>query len=97
MVRFDHPALQIVFQDYVDAVANAEKWGERLTSQIAYLLPSRSSAPEVEAVQVMKGVAFIVVVTVVAEIGDFQRFDKLNQLTAYLRLTPFKFSRPNLV
>jgi transposase len=29
----------------------------------------------VEAVQAMRRVAFIVAVTVVAEVGDFQRFD----------------------
>jgi len=66
-VRFDHPAQQIVFQDYVDAVGDAEKRAERLTAQIADLLPSWSLAPVVEAIQSMRRVAFIVAVTVVAE------------------------------
>jgi len=56
-VRFQHPAQQIVFQDYVDAVADAEARAERLTGQIADLLPSWSLAPVVEAVQAMRGVA----------------------------------------
>jgi transposase len=91
-VRFQHPAQQIVFQDYVDAVADAEARVERLTGQIAGLLPSWSLAPVVEAVQAMRGVAFIVAVTVVAEVGDFYRFESPRQLMAYLGLTPSEHS-----
>jgi transposase len=91
-VRFEHPAQQIVFQDYVDAVTDAEARVERLTTQIADLLPSWSLASVVEAVQAMRGVAFIVAVTVVAEVGDFHRFDNPRQLMAYLGLTPSEHS-----
>jgi transposase len=91
-VGFPHPAQQIVFQDYVDAVADAEARVERLTGQIADLLPSWTLAPVVEAVQAMRGVAFIVAVTVVAEVGDFHRFDNPRQLMAYLGLTPAEHS-----
>jgi len=91
-VRFQHPAQQIVFQDYVDAVADAEGRVERLTGQIADLLPNWSLAPVVEAVQAMRGVAFIVAVTVVAEVGDFHRFETPRQLMAYLGLTPSEHS-----
>jgi hypothetical protein len=38
----------------------------RLTGQIAALLPTRSLAPVVAAVQAMRGVGFIIAVTVVA-------------------------------
>ena len=50
-VRFDHPAQQIVFQDYVHAVTDAEARVERLTRQIADLVPGWSLGPVVEAVQ----------------------------------------------
>lgn len=90
--RFTHPAQQIVLQDYIDAVAVAEARVERLTGQIADLLPSWSLAPVVEAVQAMRGVGFIVAVTVVAEVGDFGRFDTPRQLMAYLGLTPSEHS-----
>ncbi len=91
-VRFTHPAQQIVLQDYIDAVTDAEARVERLTGQIADLLPSWSLAPVVDAVQAMRGVGFIVAVTVVAEVGDFQRFDNPRQLMAYLGLTPSEHS-----
>ena len=67
MVRFKHPAQQIVLQDYIDAVADAEARVGRLTGQIADLLPNWNLAPVVDAVQAMRGVGFIVAVTVVAE------------------------------
>ena len=91
-VRFQHPAQQIVLQDYVHAVADAEARVERLTKQIMELVPSWSLASVVEAVQAMRGVAFIVAVTVVAEVGDFHRFDNPRQLMAYLGLTPSEHS-----
>ncbi len=90
--RFTHPAQQIVLQDYIDAVADAEARIERLTGQIADLLPQWSLAPVVAAVQAMRGVGFKVAVTVVAEVGDFQRFDSPRQLMAYLVLTPSEHS-----
>jgi len=91
-VRFEHPAQQIVLQDYIHSVTDAEVRIERLTKQIADLLPCWSLAPVVEAVQAMRGVAFIVAVTVVAEVGDFNRFDNPRQLMAYLGLTPSEHS-----
>lgn len=91
-VRFAHPAQQIVLQDYIHAVTDAEARVERLTKQIADMLPGWSLAPVVEAVQAMRGVAFIVAVTVVAEVGDFSRFDNPRQLMAYLGLTPSEHS-----
>lgn len=91
-VQFQHPAQQIVLQDYIDAVTDAEARVERLTGQIADLLPSWSLAPVVAAVQAMRWVAFIVAVTVVAEVGDFNRFENPRQLMAYLGLTPSEYS-----
>src|ERR671916_383937 len=58
-VRFDHPAQQIVLQDYIHAVEDAEARLERLERQIEELLPAWSMAPVVEAVQAMRGVALI--------------------------------------
>ena len=83
MVRFTHPAQQIVLQDYIDAVADAEARVERLTGQIADLLPTWSLAPVVDAVQAIRCVGVIVAVTVGAGVGDFRRFDTLGQPMAW--------------
>ncbi len=91
-VRFDHPAQQIVLQDYIHAVQDAEARRDRLTQQIEELLPNWSMAPVAAALQAMRGVAFVVAVTVVAEIGDFRRFTNARQLMAYLGLVPSEHS-----
>jgi len=91
-VRFDHPAQQIVLQDYIDAVQDAEARRDRLTRQINELLPSWSMAPVALALPAMRGVALVVAVTVVAEVGDFRRFANPRQLMAYLGLVPSEHS-----
>lgn len=91
-VHFDHPAQQIVLQDYIHAVEDAEGRRDRLTRQIEELLPSWSMAPVATALQAMRGVALVVAVTVVAEVGDFRRFTNARQLMAYLGLVPSEHS-----
>ncbi len=91
-IRFDHCAQQVVLQDYINAVTNAEERVERLTQQIADLGKTWSQAPVVAALQAMRGVAFIVAVTVVAEVGEFTRFANPRQLMAYLGLVPSEHS-----
>jgi transposase len=49
-VRFEHPAQQIVLQDYIHAVQEAETRRDRLTQQIEELLPNWSMAPVVAEV-----------------------------------------------
>jgi transposase len=57
---------------------------ERLTHQIEELLPSWAMALVVAALHAMRGIALVVAVIVVAEVGDFRRFPDACQLMAYL-------------
>ncbi len=91
-VRFDHPAQQIVLQNYIHAVTGAESRVEQLTRQIEELVPQWPMAPVVEALQAMRGVGFIVAVIMAAEVGDFSRFANPRQLMAYLGLAPSEHS-----
>ena len=49
-------------------------------------------APVVVALAAMRGVALVVAVTIVAEVGDFRRFSNPRQLMAYLGLVPSEHS-----
>jgi transposase len=86
--KFDHPAQQIVFQDQLDVITDAQNRLERLDAQLAELVPSWSMAPVVAAYQALRGVSFIVAATFVSEVGDVRRFDNPRQLMAYLGLVP---------
>ncbi len=96
-VRFDHPAQQIVLQDYIHAVEDAERRRDALLAQIETQLPQWSLAPVVSALQAMRGVALIVAVTLIAEVGDLTRFDHPGQLMAYLGLVPSERSSGDTV
>jgi transposase len=87
-VRFEHPAQQIVFQDYAHAVEDAERRRDTLTGHIRDLLPSWSMAPVVAALQALRGMALVTAATLVAEVGDLTRFETPRQLMAHLGLVP---------
>jgi transposase len=85
---FEHPAQQIVFQEGVDAIEDAVQRLRRLDEQLAIIVPSWSLAPVVQAYQAMRGVSFLVAVTLTAEIGDLRRFETARQLMSFLGLVP---------
>ena len=87
-LAFEHPAQQVAFQDYVDAVMDAERRLQRVEEQISGLLPEWNLRPVVDALQVMRGIASINAVVLVAEVGDFTRFSNPRQLMAYFGLVP---------
>src|SRR5580700_12097487 len=74
---------QIAFQDYVDAVMDAERRLQRVEEQISGLLPEWNLRPVVDALQAMRGIALTTAVVLVAEVGDFTRFANPRQLMAY--------------
>jgi transposase len=59
----EHPAQQIVFQEAINAIADADQRLRRLKQQLALIVPSWSMAPVVDAYQAMRGASFIVAVT----------------------------------
>ena len=91
-VRFDTPVQQIVLEEYVNAVKDAQRRVAGLETQMAAALPGWSLAPVVEAVQAMRGVSLITAMTVLAELGDISRFNSPRQLMAYLGLVPSEHS-----
>ncbi|MDI6616756.1 MAG: IS110 family transposase [Syntrophaceae bacterium] len=91
-IAVGHPAQQIVLQEYIHAVASCTARVDLLTDQILKLLPAWRMAPVVKALQALRGVAPIVAVTTVAEIGDINRFESPRQLMIYLGLIPSEHS-----
>jgi len=89
---FEHPAHQIVLAEYRHAIEEAEVRLKRLTAQVTETAASWSMAPVVKAYQAMRGVALMIAVTFVAEIGDVRRFENPRQLMAYLGLVPSESS-----
>jgi len=89
---FEHPAQQIALEGYLQAHANAVLRRSELDEQIQELLPDWSLSPLVAALQCLRGVASIIAVSLVAEIGDMTRFKSARQMMAYLGLVPGEHS-----
>src|SRR3984893_6934394 len=87
-LAFEYPTQQIAFQDYVDAVMDAERRLKRVEEQIFSLLPEWTLRPVVDALQAMRGIALINAVVLVTEVGDFTRFSNPRQLMAYFGMVP---------
>jgi transposase len=89
---FDHPAQQVAFQTYINAMDQAIERRDLIEHQIASLIPSWSLGSVVEALQALRGVALVVAAGIVAEVGDMNRFSTPRQLMAYFGLVPGEYS-----
>lgn len=90
--KFDLPVQQIVFQEYVDTVLQAQARVKGLERQMHEALASWSLRPTVEALISLRGVKVITAMTLLAELGDLTRFDSPRQLMSFLGLVPSEHS-----
>jgi transposase len=86
------PAQQIVFQESLRAVDEQVERLARLEDQLRELAPAWRLYPVIKALQALRGVQWLVALTVVAELGDLTRFDNPRQLAAFVGLTPSEHS-----
>lgn len=91
-VKFEQPVQQIVFQEYMDAVKEAQVRVAGLGEQLHTALAQWSLRPVAEALVALRGVDVITAMTVLAELGDLTRFDSPRQLMAFLGLVPSEHS-----
>ena len=91
-LKFDVTVQQIVFQEYVDAVKQAEARVAGLEKEMEKALEHWVLAPVVEALMALRGIKLITAMTVMAELGDITRFDSPRQLMSFLGLVPSEAS-----
>ncbi|MFB3079860.1 MAG: transposase, partial [Lysobacterales bacterium] len=91
-LKFDHAVQQIVFQEYVDAIKQAEARVAGLAKEMERVLQTWNLAPVVEALMALRGIKLISAMTIMAELGDITRFDSPRQLMSFLGLVPSESS-----
>ena len=91
-LRFEQAVHHLVLEDYPQAVEAAAARRDRLTAQIAAMLPEWTLAPVVAALQTMRGMTLVNAASLIAELGDLARFANPRQLMAYLGLVPCEHS-----
>lgn len=91
-LKMKHPAQQVAFQEYIDAVNECTSRINRLDEQILKAAEEWRWASTVKALQALRGVSLLTAVNTVAEIGDFSRFQNPKELMAFLGLVPSEHS-----
>lgn len=91
-LKFEQAVQQIVFQEYVDAVKQAEARVAGLEKEMEKALQTWNLAPVVEALMALRGIKLISAMTIMAELGDITRFESPRQLMSFLGLVPSESS-----
>lgn len=96
-LKFELSAQETTFREYLHAIYEAEERVTRIETSMIEVASEGAHAQVVEALQGLRGVAFLTAVSLVAEIGRFNRFRSPRQLMAYLGLVPREYSSEQTV
>ena len=87
-----YPAQQMVLQEAIQTIVERQAKLDRLDNELTYHVKQWRYYPVVKAIQAMRGVALLVAVGTIAELGDLTRFDHPSKLMSYVGLTPSEHS-----
>ena len=79
---------QFLFQEMVNVITEAGQRLERYEAQLPGVVEGWRWQPVVKALMSLRGVALLNAATLVAELGDLERFATARQLMSYLGLVP---------
>ncbi len=83
-----HPAMKVILEEYLQAIAAAAERIERCEAAMRELLEKWRLAPAVRALMAMKGFQTVAAMILVSELGEVHRFAHPRQVMAYLGLVP---------
>lgn len=92
VIRFEHPAQDIAYAEYRNAVRDAHERIERITAALREQVVSWRWNGLVQAFMTLRGVQFVTAVTLLAELGDLRRFEHPKRLMSFLGLVPSEYS-----
>jgi transposase len=90
--RFETPQQQIVLEEYVEAVRQAQRRTALLESQLQRAVEGWSLGEAAQALTALRGVDQTAAATLLAELDDISRFDHPRQLMSYVGLVPTESS-----
>jgi len=91
-VSFPHPAQDLAFAEYRQAVGAADAQVARLTDALRAQVETWRMRPVVAALSTLRGIDFIAATTLLAELGDLTRFAHPRELMGFLGLVPAQYS-----
>jgi len=87
-----HPAQDLAFAEYRQAVSAADAQVTRLTAALRTQVETWRMQPVVAALSTLRGIDFVAAVTLLAELGDLTRFAHPRELMGFLGLVPAQYS-----
>ncbi len=87
-IELDWPAAQTTFSDCRGAIDALCLRRDQLEREIVVLLPGSPWTVQVGRLRCLRGVDTLTAVGLCAEIGDFERFAKPQQLMSYIGVVP---------
>lgn len=81
-----HPAQKFVLEETIESLDRAVHRLGQLEARLETVVETWRMKPAVEALQCLRGIAFIAATVLVSELGDLSRFQHPKQLMAYLGL-----------
>lgn len=90
-----HPAQELAYAEYRQAVQSADERVQRFNAAIRTHLEQWRMQPVVEALMTLRGIDLIAAVTLIAELGDLGRFAQPRELMGFLGLVPGEHSSGN--
>jgi len=83
-----HPAMKVILEEYLQAIAAAGERINRCEGAMRELLEKWRLAPAVRALMAMKGFQTVAAMILISELGEVHRFSHPRQVMAYLGLVP---------
>jgi transposase len=94
-LRFERPADQAVFEDYLLGIEQIEERIARVDANLEALAQEEPYRDPVSWLRCFRGIDTVTAMTLVAELHDFRRFQSPRGLMAYLGLVPSEHSSGN--
>jgi len=91
-IRFETAVQQIVLQEYIDAVRDAQQRVAAMEEEMRKALEGWTMRPVVEGLMALRGVNLVTAMILIAELGDLSRFESPRQLMSHLGLVPSEYS-----
>jgi len=94
-IHFLEPAKKLTFQHYINIVTERYERLQHLEQELQMIAQSWCWYPLVQYLTVLRGIRFLSVITLVAELGDMRRFANPRSLMNFVGLTPSEYSSGN--
>jgi transposase len=87
-LQMEQPVAQETLEEYLAHVSELEETCQRIAARIEQIALEERHAEPVAQLKAFKGIATLIALSLVVEIGDFRRFATAQQFMAFLGLVP---------